>query len=298
MSKALVDKVAVVTGAGRGVGRAYALALAREGASLVINDLGSMTEGGGRDTSAADSVVKEILDGGGNAVANYDDVSDFAAARQIMQTAVTHYGHLDILIANAGIIRPKKLFEATEDDWVKVLGVHANGTFNCYRHAAPLLIERGGGTIVTTGAGVGEGGGRVFPGLGAYRAAKAAILVLTLNAANELSPYDINVNSIMPGPTTTRMHEAFRESLVKDHGKTQDEVKIQWPEAASPDTVPALGVFLCTSGGRRITGRSFSVNGAKITMASSPVGTSTLQSEGAYWTVEELQRTASEWLTR
>jgi NAD(P)-dependent dehydrogenase (short-subunit alcohol dehydrogenase family) len=217
----LVGKVAVVTGAGRGVGRAYANALAAEGAKVLVNDLGVSVEGVGSGAMAADEAVAEIRAAGGIAAANYDDVSNFAGAGRLIKTAVDIYGSLDILVANAGGICPTNLFEAKEEDWNSVLAVHANGTFNCYRHSAPIMMRQSGGTIITTGADVDRYLTRkdAYPGLGAYRAAKAAILVLTLSAADELRPYNINVNSIMPGATATRMQGAFYESLQAKGGQ-------------------------------------------------------------------------------
>jgi NAD(P)-dependent dehydrogenase (short-subunit alcohol dehydrogenase family) len=300
--KVLQGKVVVVTGAGRGIGKAYALALSAEGASIVVNDVGSMAAGGNRDNTVADGVVDLIRDAGGRAVANHDDVADFSAAARIMQTAVDHFGRLDILIANAGIIRPANLFEASEEDWTSVLAVHANGTFNCLRHAAPVMMRQRSGSIITTGYGAGEGDpGRIgdgrgsFPGLGAYRAAKAAILVLTLNAASELRPYGINVNSVMPSATTTRMQSAFYDSL-RARGRAENEVRSDWPEPLPPETVPPLGVFLCTEAGRSITGRSFSVYGNRISVASAPARMTTLEAQAGHWSVAELMGRAPAWL--
>src|ERR1700677_2603294 len=167
MAGRLQGKVAVVTGAGGGIGRAYAHALAAEGAKIIVNDLGE----------GANTVVREIKAKGGSAVANRDDVANFAAAGDIVQAALDSFGQIDILVANAGILRSAVTHEQSAEDWASTLAVHANGTFNVYRHAIPHMIRQNSGTIITTGAAPLEG---YFPGLAAYRAAKAAILVLTM----------------------------------------------------------------------------------------------------------------------
>jgi NAD(P)-dependent dehydrogenase (short-subunit alcohol dehydrogenase family) len=148
MAGMLESKVAIVTGAGRGVGAAYARALAAEGAKVVVNDLRGSED---RTPTSAESVVAEIEATGGIAVAHHDSVADFDGARRIVQTAVERFGRLDILIANAAIIRPRFLHEANERDWTDVLAVATNGTFNCIRHGVPHMINAGGGTIIVTG---------------------------------------------------------------------------------------------------------------------------------------------------
>jgi NAD(P)-dependent dehydrogenase (short-subunit alcohol dehydrogenase family) len=264
----LQGKVAVVTGAGGGIGRAYAHALAAEGAKIIVNDLGD----------GANTVVQEIEAKGGSAVANRDDVSQFAAAGNIIQAAVDSYGRIDILVANAGILRSSVTHEQTAEDWASTLAVHANGTFNTYRHAVPHMIRQNSGTIITTGAAPLEG---YFPGLAAYRAAKAAILVLTMTASNELVDYNININSIMPGSTDTPMQRAFMASV--------GERAKDWPKGSPPETVPALGVFLCTEEGRRVSGYAFHIFGdATVKIVSSFGARTSMSAAGTAWSHGEL----------
>jgi NAD(P)-dependent dehydrogenase (short-subunit alcohol dehydrogenase family) len=284
MNGRLDRKVAIVTGAGRGVGRAYAHALAAEGAKVVVNDFGGSVDGSVSGKSPADEVVREIEAAGGVSVANYDDVSDFAAAGNIIETAVKAFGGVDILVANAGIIRPNYLHEMRSEDWSAVLAVHTNGTFNCYRHAVPLMINKNSGTVITTGAGMMWG---VFPGLAAYRAAKAAILVLTQNAACELEAYDINVNCIMPGSTESRMQKAYIDSLI-DKSLVDKPLEPVLRSAASPASVPSLGVFLCTDEGRRISGYSFQLDGPNISVVTSYGEAATLEPTVEKWGHDDL----------
>jgi NAD(P)-dependent dehydrogenase (short-subunit alcohol dehydrogenase family) len=259
---ALSGKVAVVTGSGRGIGRAYAHALAAEGAKVVVNDLRENGE------APADDVVREIRDAGGEAVASYDSVADFDGARSIMTAAVRAFDGLDIVICNAGIIRPAFIADARSSDWTDVMAVHATGTFNCIHHSAPLLTQRGGGTIITTGDIATD---VWFPRIVSYRAAKAAILVLTQHAANELRDANINVNSVMPTATDTRMLKTFFGSLANEResfgAATQSHYENDSAVSGAlvpPETQPPVGVFLCTEAGRRFTGYSFQMSGRNI----------------------------------
>nr|MDO8061836.1 SDR family NAD(P)-dependent oxidoreductase [Candidatus Freyrarchaeum guaymaensis] len=135
MAGLLKGKVAIVTGAGRGIGRREALTLAQEGAKVVVNDIGGGFDGRGQHHGPADEVVKEIKDMGGEAVPNYESVSDFQAAKRIIDTAIDSFGKLDILVNNAGILRDRMIFNMTEEEWDAVINVHLKGTFNCTRHA-------------------------------------------------------------------------------------------------------------------------------------------------------------------
>jgi hypothetical protein len=195
----LQGKVAVVTGSGRGIGRGIALSLAREGAKVVINDVGCEIDGRGGAEDPAMAVVREIEGLGGQAVPNYDSVSDFAAAESIVQTAVKSFGRIDILVNNAGIVRDRSIGKMTEEDFDAVIAVHLKGSFNCGRHAIPIMREQGYGRIIniTSSAGLRGNFGQTN-----YGAAKAGLMGLTLVWAVELGKYGITVNAMAPAGIT------------------------------------------------------------------------------------------------
>ncbi|MGQ0824978.1 MAG: SDR family NAD(P)-dependent oxidoreductase [Actinomycetota bacterium] len=195
----LDGRVAVVTGSGRGIGREFALCFAREGAQVVVNDVGVALDGRGTAEDPAAQVCKEIEAIGGRAVPNYDSVTDFEAARRIVDTALTAFGTLDILVNNAGIVRNRTLLKMEEDDFDAVVAVHMKGTFNCTRHAAEIMKERSYGRIVniTSSAGLRGNFGQTN-----YGAAKAAIMGMTFIWSMELGRYGITVNAIAPSGAT------------------------------------------------------------------------------------------------
>jgi NAD(P)-dependent dehydrogenase (short-subunit alcohol dehydrogenase family) len=195
----LEGRVAVVTGAGRGVGRGFALELAREGAKVVVNDLGCGIDGQGSAEDPAEQVVKEIKAMGREAVANYDSVSSFSGAANIIQTAVKNFGRIDILVNNAGILRDRTIGKMSEEDFDAVIGVHLKGTWNCGRHAIPLMREQGYGRVINVTSSAGLRGNF---GQSNYGAAKAGILGLTLCWALELGRYGITVNAMAPAGLT------------------------------------------------------------------------------------------------
>jgi NAD(P)-dependent dehydrogenase (short-subunit alcohol dehydrogenase family) len=195
----LEGKVAVVTGSGRGIGRGIALALAREGAKVVINDVGCAVDGRGTADDPAAQVVKEIKALGSDAAPNYDSVSDFAAAANIVRTAVENFGRIDILVNNAGIVRDRSIGKMSEEEFDAVIAVHLKGTFNCGRHAIPLMREQGYGRIINITSSAGLRGNF---GQSNYGAAKAGIMGLTLVWAIELERYGITVNAMAPAGMT------------------------------------------------------------------------------------------------
>jgi NAD(P)-dependent dehydrogenase (short-subunit alcohol dehydrogenase family) len=203
----LDGRVAVVTGSGRGIGRDFALCLAREGARVVVNDVGVSLDGQGSDDDPAAQVCKEIESLGGKAVPSYESVSDFAAAERIIQTAVDAFGQIDILVNNAGIVRDRSLLKMDEADFDAVIAVHLKGSFNCARHAAPIMKEAGYGRIIniTSSAGLRGNFGQTN-----YGAAKAGLMGLTFIWAIELGKYGITVNAVAPAGAT-RMTAALFE---------------------------------------------------------------------------------------
>ncbi len=198
-------RVCIVTGAGRGIGREYALMLAAEGAKVVVNDLGGSRDGTGGDAGPAQQVVDEITAAGGEAVANTDDISSWAGGETIVRQAVDAFGGLDAVVNNAGILRDRMLFSMSEDEWDAVVQVHLKGTFATSRHAAAYWRDRAkaGETndarIINTTS---VAGLYANPGQTNYGAAKAGIATFTQIAAQELGRYGVTVNAIAPGALT------------------------------------------------------------------------------------------------
>jgi NAD(P)-dependent dehydrogenase (short-subunit alcohol dehydrogenase family) len=208
----LDGRVAIVTGAGRGIGREFALCFAREGAGVVVNDIGAALDGKGTEQGPAAQVCKEIEALGGRALPNHDSVSDFAGARNLVQAAVDGFGTLDILVNNAGIVRDRTLLKMDEADFDAVIAVHLKGTFNCGRHAAEVMKEKGYGRIIniTSSAGLRGNFGQTN-----YGAAKAGIMGMTFVWAMELGRYGITVNAVAPAGAT-RMTAALYERSGKE----------------------------------------------------------------------------------
>ena len=205
----LDGRVAVVTGSGRGIGREFALCMASEGASVVINDVGVSLDGRGTEEDPAAQVCKEIEALGGKAVPNYDSVTDFEGASNIIQTAVDAFGAIDILVNNAGIVRDSTLVKMSEQDFDDVVAVHMKGAFNCARHASPLMKERGYGRIIniTSSAGLRGNFGQTN-----YGGAKAALMGMTFIWALELGRYGVTVNAVAPAGATRMTAALFERS--------------------------------------------------------------------------------------
>jgi len=266
----LSERVAVVTGAGRGIGREFALCLAREGASVVVNDVGAALDGEGSDDSPAAQVCKEIEAFGGRAVPAYDSVSDFDGAGRIIGTAVDTFGRIDILVNNAGIIRDRSLLKMTEDDYDAVVAVHQKGTFNCTRHAAPFMKEAGYGRIIniTSSAGLRGNFGQTN-----YGAAKAALMGMTFIWAVELGKYGITVNAMAPSGYT-RMTEGLYQGA-----------------APPPDQDPALNAplvaFLASEEAGYVNGQILGRTGFGYTIFQTPRQVAIMSQEGG-WTPAEV----------
>src|SRR5580765_2106901 len=217
----LSGKVAIVTGAGRGIGRAHALALAGAGAKVIVNDLGAALSGEGHDDTPAQQVADEIRAAGGEAAANGENVADFAGAERLVRQAVDELGRLDILVNNAGILRDRMLVNMTEAEWDAVINVHLKGHFAPTRHAAAYWRERSKegeevrGRVINTSSPSG-----VFGNVGQanYGAAKAGIAGFTLIAAQELARYGVTVNCIAPNARTRMTEVTFGELPTPEEG--------------------------------------------------------------------------------
>jgi NAD(P)-dependent dehydrogenase (short-subunit alcohol dehydrogenase family) len=254
-------RVVVITGAGNGIGREHALLFAETGAKVVVNDLGGARDGSGASHSAADDVVNEIKAKGGEAIANYDDVSDYDAAGAMIQQAIDTFGGLDVLVNNAGILRDRMLVNMTIDEWDAVIKVHLRGTFCPTRHAAEYWRNRNkagednDARIINTTSSSGIYGN---PGQTNYGAAKAGIASFTIIAGKELGRYGVTVNAIAPG-ALTRM----TEDLNPNRPKVEEG---QW-NAFGPENIAPLVVWLGSPESRDITGRVFNVAGGRISVA-------------------------------
>ena len=249
----LNNKVAIVTGAGGGLGRAHALLLAREGASVVVNDLGGTRDGTGSGQSMADAVVEEILAAGGKAVANYGSVTDDAAAQSMVKTAMDTYGRVDILVNNAGILRDRSFKNMSDAEWDAVIDVHLRGAYLATKHVWAALLEQGqGGRIIMTSSTSGLIGNF---GQANYGAAKAGLAGFMRVLALEGMKYGITVNVLAPA-ALSRM----TEDLMPD---TPELAERMAPEKVSPTVV-----WLCTDDASSVTGRQFCVRGNRTTLLS------------------------------
>ncbi len=252
MKRLLEGKVAIITGAGRGVGRAEALAIAREGAKVVVNDHGSRFDGTGKSTDPTQSVVEEVKALGGEAVANFADVGSFQEAREVVNQAITAFGKLNILVNNAGILRDKTLFNMEEEDWDKVINTHLKGTFNCSRHACAYFREqhkKGNalrGKIINTSSSAGLHG---TPGQANYGSAKAAIAAFTVIAAQEMARYEVCVNCVVPLARTRLTTDVTSSMKAMMRNVDQGEFDIMNPENLAP-----LAVFFASDLANDITG--------------------------------------------
>ena len=277
----LEGKVAIVTGAGRGIGREHALALAQAGAKVVVNDLGGSLAGEGTDSTPAQGVVNEIVALGGQAVASYDDVSDFAAAEHMIGRAVERYGKLDILVNNAGILRDRMLVNMTEEEWDAVIAVHLKGHFAPTRHAAAHWRERSKegedvrARVLNTSSPSG-----VFGNVGQanYGAAKAGIAGFTMIAAQELGRYGVTVNCIAPNARTRMTEVTFGELPKPDEGEF---------DPLDPANMTPVVVALCADDAQGITGQCFFVWGGSVNVLRPWEAGELLASDGG-WDADDL----------
>ncbi len=259
MSKLCEGRVAIVTGAGRGIGREHALSLAAHGAKVVVNDLGGNIDGSGDDLSLAEQVVEEIKGMGGEAVANGDSVSSWEGAQRLINTAVETFGDLHAVVNNAGILRDRVLANMTEEEWDAVINVHLKGTFAPSRWAAAYWRERAksghpvDGRIINTTSVSGIYGN---PGQTNYGAAKAGIAAFTTIAALELVRYGVTVNAVAP-VALTRMTEGLGPAPETDEER----------EMRSPRWIAPIVTWLASAESKDVSGRVFEVSGDVLAIA-------------------------------
>jgi NAD(P)-dependent dehydrogenase (short-subunit alcohol dehydrogenase family) len=255
-------RVVIVTGAGRGIGRGHALEFARQGAKVVVNDLGAESEGQGGSTGPAGEVVEAIRAMGGEAVANGADVADWGQAEQLVADAVEAFGRLDVLVNNAGFLRDRMLANTSEEEWDAVIRVHLKGHFAPTRHAVAHWREQSkagqavDARIINTSSGAGLMGS---VGQGNYSAAKAGIAALTLVESAEFARYGVTANAIAPAARTRMTEAVFAQTMAKPEPGQFD--------AMDPDNVAPLVVWLGSSQSAAVTGRVFEVEGGQISVS-------------------------------
>ena len=258
----IVDgRVVIVTGAGRGIGRAHALAYAAEGAAVVVNDYGVGLDGADASSGPAQQVVDEIRAAGGRAIANASDVADWDGAQALVRSAIDEFGRLDVLVNNAGFLRDRMLVNMSEAEWDAVTRVHLKGHFAMLRHAAAYWRDESkagrqpDARVVNTSSGAGLLGS---VGQGNYAAAKAGIAEMTIQAAAEMGRYGITVNAIAPAARTRMTEVTFADDMAAPAGGF---------DAMAPENVSPLVVWLGSTESADVTGRVFEVEGGKVSVA-------------------------------
>jgi len=277
MAKRLAGKVAIVTGAGRGIGRGEALALASEGAKVVVNDLGGGVDGSGASASPAEEVVSEINKLGGEAVASYDSVATQQGGQNIIKTAVDTFGKVDILVNNAGILRDRMLFNMSEEDWDIVLKVHLYGHFHTIRAVSPLFRQQRYGRIINTASVAGLNA--TTYGQANYGAAKEGIVGLTRKVARDMGRYGVTCNCIRPNAGT-------RLTLSDEMKEARPEAMARFEEMR-PEGIAPLVVWLASDEAANVNGRTFFVERGRVGLYSEPVLEKQLVKPGG-WTIDEL----------
>ena len=275
------DRVVIVTGAARGIGRAHALSFAAAGARVVVNDLGVASDGKTPDEGPAREVVEIIRAAGGEAIANFEDVSDWQSAERMVHAAIEHWGRLDVLVNNAGFVRDRMFVSTSEEEWDAVVRVHLRGHFCPARHAAAYWRSEAkagnavAGRIINTSSGAGLQGS---VGQSSYCAAKAAIASLTLVQAAELARYGVTSNAIAP-VARTRMTEGLFADMMAKPEEGFDEM--------APENISPMVVWLGSLESKAVTGRVFEVAGGKIALSDGWRPSATID-VGRRWRLDEL----------
>lgn len=285
------NRTVIITGAARGLGRAYALAFAAEGANVLVNDIGTSLNGEGRDTSAADGVVEEIRAAGGKAVANYEDITDWDAAGRIVKAALDAFGDLHVVVNNAGIVRDRMFVSATLEEWDATMHVHLRGHFCLARHAVNYWREKQkGGTnpdarIINTSSGAGLQGSIAQA---AYATAKGGIAALTLVQAAELGRYGITANALAPSARTRMTEQAFADKMATE-GQSFDVM--------DPANIAPAVVWLGSGESADVTGCVFELEGGKI-MLEDGWREGPAMDKGARWAPAEVGPAVAELLSQ
>ena len=278
----LSGRIAIVTGGARGIGRCEALALANAGATVVVNDLGSTSQGDGSDEGPAHEVAAEISRRGGAAIANSDDVSSWDGGQHLIAETIDRFGRLDIVVCNAGIVRDRMVFNMSEQEWDDVLRVHLKGHFvptrfaaEHWRSVAKSTGEPANGRLVYTSSHMGLFGNE---GQINYGVAKAGIALMGRSVARELAKYGVTVNTICPGGRTRLMTDSYPELGVVKEGEF---------DPLAPENVAPWVVYLCTDHAADISGQTFGVTGGRVELLEGWTVASAIE-RPACWTVDEL----------
>ncbi len=281
----LTGKVAVITGAGRGIGREEALLLAKHGAKVVVNDLGGHFDGTGQSRSPAEDVVKEIRSAGGEAVANFESVTDFKAAKRIIDCAIDNFGKLNIVVNNAGILRDRMIFNMSEEDWDAVVTVHLKGSFNVARHAAAYWREQHkagnvlNGRLINTSSDSGILGNA---GQSNYGAAKAAVAAMAIIVDREMSRYGVTANAIAPVARTRLTVDATPQTAA---GMAKREG--EW-DAFTPAHVAPLVAWIASDDAKDVHGEVFRVGLGNVWMMRGWHTGAKVSKKGSMWEPAEL----------
>jgi NAD(P)-dependent dehydrogenase (short-subunit alcohol dehydrogenase family) len=291
VSKRFEGRTAIVTGAGRGIGRGVALLLAEEGASVVVNDYGVNVDGTAPTSGPAQEVVDEIKSKGGKAVANFDNVASVESGERMVQTALDTFGRLDILVNVAGILRDRMIFNMSEQEWDDVIAVHLKGHFCTTKPASIVMRQRRYGRIINFSSISGLGG---LPGQSNYGAAKAGIAGFTRVVARDLGRYGVTCNAISPG-AATRMTATIPQNTAQLRARAGTAPVVQEaprrssvPEMREPEYVAPMTVFLACDEAWNINGKIFYVAGGRISLAHEEAPMRQITKNGM-WSIDELR---------
>lgn len=266
----LQGKSAIVTGAGRGIGREVALLLAKEGASVIVNDPGGDRSGAGEDRGVAEAVVKEIVDAGGKARPNFNSVTDYSQAEQIIKQCTDNFGKLDILVNVAGFLRERMIWNMTEDDWDSVIQVHLKGHWNMCHHASKVMRGQRSGRIINFSSDAFKGS----VGQCNYAAAKGGIISLTRSLAKELGRFGITANAICPmAATRMTMNDKVIEGMKKrlEMGLVTQEMYNTIMAMPGPEFIAPMVAYLATDAAKDVNSQVFHVEKGKINTYAEPV---------------------------
>ncbi len=286
MSQPLEDRVAIVTGAGRGIGRATALALASRGARVVVNDLGGALDGASPDATPAAGVVEEIRSAGGEAVANADSVAEWTSAQRIVETALDTFGRIDLLVNNAGLSASAPIWEQDPELFDRVVASHLHGTFYCLRAAAPHMKDAGYGRVVNV---VSRAGLLGVPGQAAYGAGKGGVFGLTNVASRDLAEFGITVNAVNPAATETRMVTTAIDDF-RERGAEGEKMAAGLMAALQPpENIARLIAALCHDEAARWNGEIFYVEKDRVGLFD-PLSVGQDATHEGEWTIDDFLR--------